>query len=398
MKVNAKRFTGSWRRGASPRTALGAAVLALTLPGVAWGQAQAIDYSQSYGDVQRQHRDNYVSGLALGQDPAPNIFQRMGSGISSMWGRVTGKNKKAAGAQDPTALSKDDPLSLWHKTPDPDANFYTKLAELQEQAGNLAGAEQQYQRALQTSAKHVPALLGLARLQDRQGKQAEAAVFYRQAIEADPNDPSPHNDLGLLLARGGDLEGAAQELEQAVELDPSRALFHNNLATVFVDLGRYPEALDELTKAHGDAVGHYNLGYLLAERGQVGPARFHFGEALRRNPQLAEAKQWFELLSRQELAGSAPRSSGAPGAGAMPNANPSAYPPSAAPEEFAGAGPPSAGFAASAPSAPVATEGEAGLDAAEAPTPESWRDYRYPVATPAATARNPHGPRAASRY
>lgn len=398
MNGNHLRQWGRIGRGLVASAALG-----LALPALAWGQAKPIDYSTSFGEVQRQHRDNYVTGLTLGQDPAPNIFQRMGGGISSMWGRVTGKNKKQPTVPDPTQLSKDDPLSLWHGTPDPDARFYTKLAELQEEAGNLTGAESQYRRALQTNDKYVAALIGLARLQDRRGKPEEAAEFYRQAGAANPQDPTPHNDLGLLLARGGDLEGAALELQQAVKLDPSQALYHNNLATVLVDLGRYPEALEELTKAHGDAVGHYNLGYLLAERGQVGPARFHFGEALRRNPELSEARQWFDMLSRQELAATAPWADGAPVADAAPSAGRPANgppyavdnPPGAAPPPAA---PPSAGYAALAPAAPVAPQSVPEADAAEAPTPESWRNYRYPVATPSATARNPQGPRAASRY
>ncbi len=299
----------------------------------------------------------------------PNVFQRMGQGISSAFGRLTGRKKDQI-APSPNNLDRNDPLSLWHDDPSPDANLFTKLAEMQEQAGNLRGAEEQYQKALSQRGNHVPALLGLARLQDRQGKTEEAVTYYRRAIEADPRDPTPHNDLALCLARSGDLETAATEMAAAVELDGTQPLYRNNLATILVDLGRYPDALEQLVQAHGGAVGNYNLGYLLAERGQTGPARYHFSEAMRLDPQLAEARQWVELLSQ-------------PGSGAPAQAYADVT--SLEPEV---PGYPQA-IAQPAPRAPLAG-GPAGMgqaDGPEAPTPGNFRGAAPPALGPGTAGR-----------
>jgi hypothetical protein len=50
---------------------------------------------------------------------------------------------------------------------------------------------------------------------------------------------------------------------------------------------------------HGDAQAYYNVGYLLNKKGQSRVALQYFALALRADPSLAPARQWFDYLQQQ---------------------------------------------------------------------------------------------------
>jgi tetratricopeptide (TPR) repeat protein len=118
------------------------------------------------------------------------------------------------------------------------------------------------------------------------------------AIELNPGDGSSYNDLAMCHARHGNLDIALGTLQRAIKLEPGNKLYRNNLALVLVDAGRQQEAYQHLVAAHGEAIAHYNLGYMLLERKSTEAAASHFREALSLNPQLAVARQLLDELQR----------------------------------------------------------------------------------------------------
>jgi Flp pilus assembly protein TadD len=140
-------------------------------------------------------------------------------------------------------------------------------------------------------------LLGLARLYDRIGRYDEALIFYGRAAQVDKNSAAIQNDLGLCLARADNMKDAAAALRRAVALDPKKVLYRNNLATVLIELDRSDEAYQTLVGVHGEAVAHYNVGYLLAKRNRKADALRHFEQALASDPNLNEARQWIASLT-----------------------------------------------------------------------------------------------------
>jgi hypothetical protein len=86
-------------------------------------------------------------------------------------------------------------------------------------------------------------------------------------------------------------------LKRAVELDGSNKLYRNNLAAVYVEQNQSDLALAELTAAHGTAVGHYNLGYLLVQKGDSRAALAHFQRASQTDRNLVAAQQWVAKLT-----------------------------------------------------------------------------------------------------
>jgi tetratricopeptide (TPR) repeat protein len=175
--------------------------------------------------------------------------------------------------------------------------LHTSLAKLMEQSGNFDSAAQHFEKALAMDGRNLDALLSYAHLLDRQGQLPQALEKYQAACQFHPQSSAAFNDLGLCLARMNRLEESLGPLNHATTMDPQRQLYRNNLATVLVELGRVDEAIQQLRAAHGDAIAHYNVGYLLQKRGQAEAAINHFAIAARIDPTLTAAQRWAENLS-----------------------------------------------------------------------------------------------------
>ena len=244
------------------------------------------------------------SGPAIGSSPSP--YDRMTDvltnnpvtdTVSSLFRR--GSQFAKTSLYQPTMsrnLTPIDPLSLSYKSKPSGPDLYLSMARLSECGGNMEQAATQYQKALDLDADNLDALLGFAHLRDRQSRFDEAIELYRQATVSHPNHAGAHNDLGLGYGRSGRLEESVEALTRAVELSPERKLFRNNLATVMTELGQIDQALAHLSSAHGPAIAHYNLGFLLHRRDQDLKASEHFSEALRVDPSMTEAQSWLAKL------------------------------------------------------------------------------------------------------
>lgn len=199
-----------------------------------------------------------------------------------------------------------DQLSLSKKPNPKDPDLIVAIAQMDERAGKLKAAETQYQKALKYKPKHLGALVGYAHLQDRQKKFDKATELYKRAIAAHPAEAGVHNDLGLCYHRQGKLSEAHSSLAKAVELSPDHKLYRNNLATVLVERGQYDAALVHLTSSHGEAAAHYNLGYLLAKKGDNNRALAHLHQAATLDPTLVAAHQMIAKLTPQGPAAGQP--------------------------------------------------------------------------------------------
>ena len=202
----------------------------------------------------------------------------------------------------------------------PSPAVYVALAEMHERNGNIEEAETQLRKALSMNPNHLGALLAYAHLEDRRRDFEEATKYYQKALKKHAKEASVHNDLGLCYHRRGMLNEAAKSLAKAVELESHKKLYRDNLAAVLVDQNKPQEALTQLTKAHGEAVGNYNLAYLLVQKHDNQTALQHFRRAAQMDPGLEEAQQWIAQLTAPlgspygPPAGAAPMTAGQPAA------------------------------------------------------------------------------------
>src|SRR5262249_55593089 len=112
-----------------------------------------------------------------------------------------------------------------------------------------------------------------------------------------PTSGLVYNDLGLCYGRQHQFEQAVGALSRAVELNPDNPKYRNNLATVLVETGRIDEAVQKLSQGATPAVAHYNVGYLLQQKGQTKSAARHMQQALSLDPSLPPARDMLAQLT-----------------------------------------------------------------------------------------------------
>jgi len=181
-----------------------------------------------------------------------------------------------------------------------------------ESQGNYDAAIMEYQDALtvlQDKRRGVfqPADEALAHRRmggalDRLGRFAQAEVHYNKALKLAHKDARIWNDAGYSYYLQGRFVEAETALKTALKLAPEDERIKTNLGLALAAAGRSEEALPLLSRSSGDAIGHANLGYLLAATGQLDLARQQYETALALRPDLALARRALVQLDRQQNA------------------------------------------------------------------------------------------------
>lgn len=183
-------------------------------------------------------------------------------------------------------------------------NVHLELARVYESQSNFEAAVTEYQKAADVAAikgtilaasKLGPAQQALAQRRmaaalDRLGRFAQAGTHYQQAMKLAPHDSRVWNDVGYSYYLQNRFDDAERSLKTADAMEPNNPRVLTNLGLVQAAQGKNNEALNALVKANGPAVGHANLGFILAAMGKPAEARKHYTEALVLQPQLAAAR------------------------------------------------------------------------------------------------------------
>jgi len=157
----------------------------------------------------------------------------------------------------------------------PSAAAWNALALLRDASGEFAAAEEAYRQAVSFDPSSDLFHNNLGYNLMLQNKSGDAGVEFRRALELNPKSAITHNNFGMLLARSGELHSAFEQFQFAADA----ATAHNNLAVVLMEIGKYEQSRDELTKA-------------LAVRRNFGPALANFKvvqERIRQREELAKA-------------------------------------------------------------------------------------------------------------
>lgn len=113
----------------------------------------------------------------------------------------------------------------------------------------FAEAEEKYAASLVQRPDFAPTLIALADSLREQGKLRLAVETYGHALELAPQSAVGHANLGLLLARMGEPERGLRHCRQAVELNPSSVVGLQNLGTLLLEAGEIDQSLDMLGRA-----------------------------------------------------------------------------------------------------------------------------------------------------
>jgi tetratricopeptide (TPR) repeat protein len=161
--------------------------------------------------------------------------------------------------------------------------------------GHPVEALAQYEAALRASGHQPVALYSLGNALHSLGRDAEAARAYERAIELRPTYADAENNLGIVREAAGQEADALAHFRRAVRLDPENPGANYNLANALRKTGQGGDAIGYYEKAvrlnPGNLQAHNNLGVALAEIGRLDEAARQFQEALRVNPNFIPARQ-----------------------------------------------------------------------------------------------------------
>ncbi len=179
-----------------------------------------------------------------------------------------------------------------------------------ENQGNLDRALQEYQDALKVAetrgrgqfnaADQALAHRRMAAVFDRLGRFPQAEDHYKKALKLSSKDPKIWNDSGYSYYLQGRWDEAERALRTAMKLAPDDPRVRTNLGMALAAAGKTDEAMPLLSGNQGDAIGHANLGYLLASTGKYEQARQEYEKALAMRPDLALARRAMVQLDRQQ--------------------------------------------------------------------------------------------------
>jgi Flp pilus assembly protein TadD len=226
--------------------------------------------------------------------------------------------EKATGAEAVDQKQPAGPTTDFRATATDRQRFQVHLdfGRVFETQGNFEAAVLEYQDAITVveaskRGRFQPADSALAHRRmggalDRLGRFAQAELHYKKAIKFSPKDAMVWNDAGYSYYLQGRWADAERALNTAAKLAPDDERIRINLGLTLAAAGKPEQALPLLSQAKGDAIGHANLGYLLAATGQLDLARRQYETALALRPDLDLARRALARLDRQQRDGNQP--------------------------------------------------------------------------------------------
>jgi tetratricopeptide (TPR) repeat protein len=191
------------------------------------------------------------------------------------------------------------------------AELLRQRAEWRRKSNDLRGARHDLDEAIRLGARNLgkdAKTLGedyrvRAEVLSDQQLFAQALLDCREALRINPKDPDSHRMLGEVLLHLGCAEDALAALDECVNVDPrpaSRVFWLR--AQARADLGDFEGVRREYTRAlavRADPQLYVRRGWAWLLSGALKAAREDFEEALRLDPQLADAHNGLGLVRAQ---------------------------------------------------------------------------------------------------
>lgn len=178
------------------------------------------------------------------------------------------------------------------------------LGEILRTQGDLAGAEEAYQRALAAEPGNPDALFGLGNVLLQTGRPGEAMELFEEGLVQNPNDVLARCQFGEAQMELGDFRAAAETFRAALNAAPGTAEIYLALGLSLKESGTPELARENLEKAielnPGLGAAAYHLGNMALDAGDLEAATTRFGGALAADPQLAEAHIGLGVIAQQQ--------------------------------------------------------------------------------------------------
>jgi len=155
-------------------------------------------------------------------------------------------------------------------------------------AGDIKGAQADYDMAIRSNAAYPNAYLGRGNIYFNAGQDDKALVDYNKVEELDPENGYNYSARGSIYAKRGQYDLALQDLNKAVKYEPFLPDAHSNRSLVNLNAGNYAEAIadvDRYLKLKPKTADMIELkGVCYMRLGQYNEAIAAISEAIRLSP------------------------------------------------------------------------------------------------------------------
>ena len=145
-----------------------------------------------------------------------------------------------------------------------------------------------------------------------EGKTDEAIAKFREIIAVIPNCPECYANIGTVQAQAKKFEEAEASYKKAIEVKPDFAEAYNGLANVYNAMKKFDLAAEASKKALELSTGTtgapgstgaaapsasaiFNQGVILWNAGKIPDAKAQFEQAVKLDPNLADARYWLGM-------------------------------------------------------------------------------------------------------
>lgn len=174
------------------------------------------------------------------------------------------------------------------------AGFYKDRGRMYDELGNRTAAIADYTEAIRLDPDLPYVHYNRGLLYFQLGDYEKSLADNTEAIRVRPTHAQAYHNRGTAKRHLGDIEGALQDFARSIELEnPERVLSHECIGRIFLKKRDMDKAISHFSEAIqlGTAfAGTYaSRGYAYAELKQYELAIMDYQEAIRRNPDLADA-------------------------------------------------------------------------------------------------------------
>lgn len=159
--------------------------------------------------------------------------------------------------------------------------------------GDIAGAAKLYRRVIKSNPGHLQALHFLGVAEAAAGNIDSAKSLMRRSLQSSAVNVQFIENYAAILHRAGEHEELIGLCQQGLQSAPTSVILLHASAAVLLAQGRYPDAIVRLKALVAHHPTHFPalvmLGSAHARTGQHDAALGFYDDALRLNPQLAEA-------------------------------------------------------------------------------------------------------------
>jgi tetratricopeptide (TPR) repeat protein/class 3 adenylate cyclase len=244
-------------------------------------------YLRGIGALARQdrkdHREMAVAAFeeSLRQEPG---YAPSHAGLGEALLRVYERDRRdAPGLLAKARLSSEKAVSLDDKLP----AARIALAAVDLRQGRHEEAIRGYESALQLEPGNAEALRGLAGAFRAAGNVAGAETIYKRAVERSPDYWGGYNDLGVFYSAIGRYREAEESFRKVAALVPDSYSAHRSLAGVLYQQGHVDEAIAmsmASLQLRPSAEAYSNLGTIEFSRGRYLESAAYFEKAVELNP------------------------------------------------------------------------------------------------------------------